>query len=279
MSEQMRTPAMSLLRRGWATITVDGSTCEAFQRLTSSAEAFFTAPEAVRSLSAWSGDGPWSGYQPMPDGDPGIVDHVDRFEADTAVLASTDGSWPWVSKQARRLKGDLVEVDRLCRIIVANCVRAVADLTSRDAAEAHALWCVDDSSTLVVNSYRTNVVPQSTTVKMKEHADFGGLTLIEAWGGLNALQFRSGDGWTTPENDSSEASRTLVVLIGELFAHWIGTEAPVHRVEQDSERERHSTVFFNQPNYTTEVTGPDGTSIVAGEHITAMQERYNAMSA
>jgi len=250
---------------------------EAFRRLDAAANGFFTAPHEVRQLSRWPGHGMWAGYQPMPDGDIEVIDHVDRFETPQAMLATSNTEWPWLSAEARALRPALEEVTLLARNLVAATVEEVARLSGRDPDAARRLWCDHDASTLVVNAYRTVPVEGSPVAeKMKPHRDFGGLTLVQVDSGLDALQFQSCDSWRSA-GDRSDHSDLAVMLIGQLFAHWLGMQAPIHRVTQEPHRSRRSTVYFHQPNLDTVIVGPDGGLLVAGAHIRAMQDLYNLL--
>jgi isopenicillin N synthase-like dioxygenase len=243
--------------------------------LTATAKWFFQAsPETLR-LSQWPGDGMWAGYQPMPEGDVDVLDQVDRFEVSQALLVSSQDEWPWLSAEARELKHALAAVNAIARDLVAASVEAVSQASGRDPDAARRLWCHDDASTLVVNNYRPiPMAGRSETVKMKPHADFGGLTLIQVDTGLDALQFQADGSWQLVGGGQDDA-HLAVMLVGQLFAHWLGTEAPIHQVVQDPHQSRMSTVYFNQPNLDAAIVNNDGVSIVAGDHIAAMQDLYN----
>ena len=270
-----RCVASELLGRGWATFPLEAWESAAFGRLTATAKWFFQAsPETLR-LSQWPGDGMWAGYQPMPEGDVDVLDQVDRFEVSQALLVSSQDEWPWLSAEARELKHALAAVNAIARDLVAASVEAVSQASGRDPDAARRLWCHDDASTLVVNNYRPiPMAGRSETVKMKPHADFGGLTLIQVDTGLDALQFQADGSWQLVGGGQDDA-HLAVMLVGQLFAHWLGTEAPIHQVVQDPHRSRMSTVYFNQPNLDAAIVNNDGVSIVAGDHIAAMQDIYN----
>lgn len=271
--------ASDLMGRGWTTFRVDVSACEAFGRLGIASEQFFKAPPDVRRLSEWTGHDMWAGYQPMPEGDREVLDHVDRFEVTQGMIDSPETVWPWLSPEARALKVAFGEANRIARRLVAAAVQAVAQAAHRDPDTAVRLWCHDDASTLVVNRYRSiPAADRAVAVKMKPHADFGGLTLIHVGPGLDALQFRTADGWQPVAADSRDEDLG-VMLTGQLFAHWLGAEAPIHQVVQEPGQPRMSTVYFNQPNLHAVIANEDGESVVAGEHISAMQAHYNSLSA
>ncbi len=276
--DRMRDAASDLAGRGWSLFGLTAAEQDAFGRLDAAAERFFSAPPGVRARSEWAGDGMWAGYQPMPAGDPDVLDHVDRFETTRQAMAVGEGEWPWRSDQASGLRRALTEVAAICAALVSAAVREVSLNAGHDAAKAQALWCEDDESTLVVNSYRSGLGRGSgDAVKMKPHADFGGLSLIFAAEGLESLEFETGSGWRPVSVPAGLAGRAGVILIGQLFAHWLGTEAPVHRVVQASGGRRMSTVYFHQPGLDAVIDGPDGVPVVAGEHIAAMQAYYNGL--
>jgi hypothetical protein len=316
--DRMRDAASDLAGRGWSLFGLTAAEQDAFGRLNAAAERFFSAPPEVRARSEWAGDGMWAGYQPMPAGDPDVLDHVDRFETTRQAMAVGEGEWPWRSDQACRLRRALAEVAAISAALVSAAVREVSLNAGHDAAKAQALWCEDDESTLVVNSYRSGLgrgggtvlnqtvlnqtvlnqtvlnqtvlnqtvlnqtvlnqtVLNETVVKMKPHADFGGLSLIFAAAGLESLEFEADGGWRPVRVPAGLAGRAGVILIGQLFAHWLGTEAPVHRVVQASGGRRMSTVYFHQPGLDAVIDGPDGVPVVAGEHIAAMQAYYNGL--
>ncbi|HZV27274.1 MAG TPA: 2OG-Fe(II) oxygenase family protein [Acidothermaceae bacterium] len=271
--------APELVRRGWATFRLDPGESQAFARLSETAKRFFRAPPQTLRLSEWPGHGMWAGYQPMPDGEAEIVDQVDRFEVSQAMLVSSDEEWPWLSAEARELKQVLSAANAIAQDLVAASVEGVAQVSGRDPDAARRLWCHDDASTLVVNNYRSVPVKnQSVAVKMKPHADFGGLTMVQVDTGLDALQFQASDGWQSVTSGSDDAD-LAVMLIGQLFAHWLGTEAPIHQVVQNPHQSRMSTVYFNQPSLDAVIVNKSGTSVVAGEHIAAMQDFYNKLGA
>lgn len=276
--DRMRDAARDLAGRGWSAFGLAGGEHAALRRLSEAAESFFRAPGEVRSRSEWAGQGMWAGYQPMPPGDPDVLDHVDRFETTRQAMAAAEGEWPWVSEPACRLRRALAEVTGLAAGLVAAAVREVSLLTGHDPAKAQALWCEDDASTLVVNSYRPGLGRGGgPAVKMKPHADFGGLSLIFAGESLSSLEFEAGDGWQPVSVPPDLAGRAGVVLAGQLFAHWLGSTAPVHRVVQASGARRMSTVYFHQPGMDAVIDAPGGEPVVAGEHIAAMQAYYNGL--
>ena len=285
--------AAGLAGRGRAVFRLTPAESGAFSRLDAAAGRFFGAPQEVLSLSLWPGHGMWAGYQPMPDGDAEVIDQVDRFEVSLELLDRSDLEWPWGSAEARALRQALRAVNAIARDLVAAAVGAVAQLSGREPAAARRLWCEDDASTLVVNAYRSWVAGGGTAaggagaggagggaaaVKMKPHADFGGLSLIQAGRGLDALQFRAGEGWEpVTEAGGGDGAGLAVMLTGQLFAHWLGMQAPVHQVVHDPGQPRLSTVYFHQPNLAAVIPGQDGEPIVAGEHIAAMQDFYNSL--
>jgi isopenicillin N synthase-like dioxygenase len=281
---QIEDIAAGLVSRGRAVFRLTAAQAAAFSRLDAAAGRFFGAPQEVLRLSLWPGHGMWAGYQPMPDGDAEVIDQVDRFEVSLELLDRSDAQWPWGSAEARALKQALRAVNAIARDLIAAAVGAVAQLSGREPDAARRLWCEDDASTLVVNAYRswpagdTAATGGPAAVKMKPHADFGGLSLIQAGRGLDALQFRAGAGadWE-PVTEAGGGDGLAVMLTGQLFAHWLGTQAPVHRVVHDPGQARMSTVYFHQPNLAAVIPGQDAEPIVAGEHIAAMQDFYNSL--
>jgi isopenicillin N synthase-like dioxygenase len=274
----MHDAASDLAGRGWSLFGLTGGEQAALERLSAAADSFFRAPPEVRQRSEWAGDGMWAGYQPMPAGDPDVLDHVDRFEITRQAMAAGEGDWPWRSDQACRLRRALTEVAAVSAALVSAAVAEVSLLTGHDAAKAQALWCEGDESTLVVNSYRAGLGRDgAAAVKMKPHADFGGLSLIFAAAGLESLEFEADGGWLPVSVPAGLAGRAGVILTGQLFAHWLGTSAPVHRVMQASAGRRMSTVYFHQPGLDAVIDGPDGVPVIAGEHIAAMQAYYNGL--
>lgn len=274
--DQIQRAAHGLVHRGWDLLQLGPVEAGAFRLLTDTANAFFQAPDDVRRRSVWPGHGMWAGYQPMPDGDPDLIDHVDRFEAPSAALHSPDDRWPWLSAEARALRQAYGPVSAFASDLVRNCVGQVAVIQGHDPDAAQRLWCHDDASTLVVNFYREQPAPSpSPTVQMKPHADFGGLTVIHVGAGLESLQFQCDDDWLPAAAADDDQPNVVLVLIGQLFAHWLGSQAPIHRVAHAPQQQRLSTVYFHQPHLATVIDGTDGTTIVAGEHIAAMQDHYN----
>lgn len=270
--------AARIVERGWDRIRLGARDAETYQALTLSARAFFEAPEDVRHESLWLGHGMWAGYQPIPEGDPDIIDQVERFEAPISVLDTPDDLWPWTTGQALALKKCFCTVDVVARNLIRGLVDEVAQLVGRDAVVARELWCRDDASTVVVNSYVTSATAEAApTPLMKPHTDFGGITVIHAAAGLQHLQFQSKDEWVPAADTDEKQGELAVVLIGDLFAHWLGTTAPTHQVTHAGDMKRLSTVYFHQPNLDTVIDSPDGVTVVAGEHIASMQEHYNQL--
>ena len=128
--DRIRPVAAGLLSRGFEPLPLEAGEREAFRRLGDVSARFFSAPDDILRRSQWSGEGSWAGYQPMPDGDPDVVDNIDRFEASHEMLSFPDDAWPWLSGPAHELRTALTAVDEVARRIVAASGRG--DLRRRD---------------------------------------------------------------------------------------------------------------------------------------------------
>ncbi len=254
-----------LLTRGYATFAAQSELQRASQTALETGRRVLSRQEFKDQLGAWSGQGMWVGYQPLPDGDPKKIDLVERFELPAAALKAA----PHRSTPHGELHAALRSVHDRSIDLIDQLIAMIAAERGHAEGETRSLWIEGHESTTVVNHYPAVSLDP---IAMKAHQDFGGLTLIFFEDGTaGSLDFRDGKEWQGVPNEASACA-----VVGELLAGWMGGTAPLHRVRSTSVP-RTSLVVFHQPALDRDVRFVNGSVVNAGRHISARQAEYNVL--
>jgi isopenicillin N synthase-like dioxygenase len=281
-------------------ITGHGVPAGLMAAMTEVSTAFFDLPRERKLPTRWPGDGLWRGWQPVYEGAADLTggrvpDLLERFEVALSgprdgsleALASTFSLWPseppgfagiWTSYYAAL--GGLAS--RLMTAVI-----AALGLP----AEAAAAWTGEHYANLVAINYIAQPVPPAPgQLRIRQHTDRGGLTLLwadQSPGGLEVMLPRSRE-WV-PVLIPADA---FLVQAGDLLARWTShvIRPNIHRVvnppaELAATSRRISIPYFHYPRLDLLVEaapsclGTGGSrrparAVVAGEHAFRRQEDY-----
>jgi|GEM_PF-35874 len=268
----------------------------AMQAVRRSAGTFFDLPEAEKEAVAWSGRGAWQGWQRMKQEGPGAygggADLVERFElrlaqrnaaegvpdpADAAGLADWARSFTLWPRRPEGFAPLWTQTYASLHRLGSRLVGMIADQLALPPELLEA-WTVRQWSNLVVNHYPPQLEPPPEgRVRSRPHTDIGGFTLLWSDDTCGGLEARIGpDRSWVPVYFPPDA---ILVQAGDLLTRWTAGRIPanIHRVvnpEPGSEtalRGRFSVVYFHHPDMQTTITGEDGRSLVAAEHVRRRQ--------
>jgi hypothetical protein len=255
----------ALLIHGFASFATEAELHGASRAALSAGRRILSSHECKEQLAAWSGRGMWSGYQPLPDGDPRQIDVVERFELPAAAL---DGA-PDPTTPQGELHAKLRAAHDLSIALISRLIAMTAAACGHAEQEARSLWLEGHESTTVVNHYPPLLLDP---LAMKAHRDFGGLSLLFfETGTAGALEFHDGSNW-----QALPADVPACAIVGELLAGWLGCTPPLHRVRSTT-TPRTSLVVFHQPALDRDVHFGDGSVVNARQHIAVRQAEYNLL--
>jgi isopenicillin N synthase-like dioxygenase len=279
-------------------ITGHGVPAELMSAMVEVSTAFFDLPREQKLPTRWPGDGLWRGWQPVYEGDADLTggrvpDLLERFEVALSgsragspdALAATFSLWPsqpagftevWTRYYAAL--GGLA--DRL--------MSAVIDTLALPAADA-AAWTGEHYANLVVINYIAQPVPpEPGQLRIRQHTDRGGLTLLwadQAPGGLEVMLPHSRE-WVPVQIPPG----AFLVQAGDLLARWTSYQVRpnIHRVvnppaEVAASSRRISVPYFHYPRLDLLVEAAPSClapgrrparPVVAGEYAFSRQEDY-----
>jgi isopenicillin N synthase-like dioxygenase len=248
-------------------------------------QAFFGLSEEQKKQVQWSGEGPWSGWQPLYAAETNRYP-LERYEvalADPKTFDTPESwlaeypQWPSQPAEFRDVWGVYyTSMWKLTERIIALLVEAL-DLSRADIPA----WTDSQHSNLCINHYVTQeVAPPPDELRQKPHTDHGGLTILWTDGtpGLQA-QIGEDDGWVP----LTVAPDMLLLQAGDLLHLWSRGTIPAnnHRVVNPPrgpgivQTDRYSLVYFHHPDLDTWITGDDeaGNAVSAREHVMARQRK------
>jgi isopenicillin N synthase-like dioxygenase len=300
-----------------ALITGHGVDPALLARMVEVSRQFFDRPEEEKAEVRWDGTGHWRGWLPVYQGaddlnSSQLPELLEKFEiqlpAEGRRTFAQDPSghdpsghdpsgqdgwgdgfdrWPAAPVGLRPVwTRYYAELGALADRIVGLLAEAF-DLPDEQLAD----WTDRHFANLVVNDYPAQPEPPAPgQVRIRQHTDIGGLTLLwadDAPGGLE-VRLPGSDTWT-PVQIPADA---FLVQAGELLARWTNDLiAPnVHRVANPprssaAESRRTSIVYFHYPDLDVEVTPapscvnaerPAAGSMPAGAHLRAAVEQPKA---
>jgi isopenicillin N synthase-like dioxygenase len=268
---------------------------------------FFDRPEEDKAEVRWDGTGHWRGWLPVYQGSDDlnssqVPELLEKFEiqlpAEGRRSSVTDPSeleawgdgfdrWPVAPVELRtvwtRYYAELGGLaDRIVRLLA-----EALDLPAEQLAD----WTERHFANLVVNDYPAQPEPPAPgQVRIRQHTDIGGLTLLWADAAPGGLEVRlpGAETWTAVQIPAD----AFLIQAGELLARWTNDLiAPnVHRVANPprtvaAESRRTSIVYFHYPDLDVEVTPapscvderrPAAGSMPAGAHLRAAVEQPKA---
>jgi isopenicillin N synthase-like dioxygenase len=263
--------------------------------------AFFDLPRARKQPTRWPGDGLWRGWQPVYEGAPELTggrapDLLERFEvalsgprsqtpAGLAASAATFGLWPtepasftavWTRYYAA--------LGNLANRLMSSVIDALAL-----PAEVAAAWTDEHYANLVtINYIAQQTPPEPGQLRIRQHTDRGGLTLLwadQSPGGLEVMLPHSRE-WV-PVRIPADA---FLVQAGDLLARWTShvIRPNIHRVvnppaDVAATSRRISVPYFHYPRLDLLVEAAPSClgagrraarPVIAGEHAFSRQEDY-----
>jgi isopenicillin N synthase-like dioxygenase len=251
---------------------------------------FFEQSEAEKALVQWSGEGAWSGWQPLYAATGADVRVLERYEvalADPKTFATPEqwlaeyAQWPAYPAELRTLWGVYY---RSMWALSERLIGLLAQALELPAADIPA-WTDHQHSNLCVNHYLAQLEePKPGQVRQKPHTDHGGLTLLWTDGqpGLQA-QLGSPDTWVPVQVPPD----MLLLQAGDLLHLWSRGTIPAnnHRVVNPPrspemiQRDRYSLVYFHHPDLDAWITTDEaGNAISARDHVMARQRKSYAVA-
>jgi isopenicillin N synthase-like dioxygenase len=282
-------------------ITGHGVPAALLAEMTAVSTAFFDLPRARKLPTRWPGDGLWRGWQPVYEGDADLTggrvpDLLERFEValsgprgDTpaALSASAAGFSLWPAEPPAFTEvwtRYYAALGGLASRLMSAVIGALALPT-----EAAAGWTDEHYANLVAINYIPQEVPPAPgQLRIRQHTDRGGLTLLwadQSPGGLEVMLPRSRE-WVPVLIPGG----AFLVQAGDLLARWTShvIRPNIHRVvnppaDVAATSRRISIPYFHYPRLDLLVEAApsclgDGRRparpVVAGEHAFRRQEDY-----
>ena len=260
--------------------------------------AFFDLPRELKAPTRWPGDGLWRGWQPVYEGDADLTggrvpDLLERFEValsgprdgGTDALASTFSLWPF---EPAGFATVWTRYYAALGALASRLMTAVID-TLALPAEVSAAWTAEHFANLVAINYIAQPTPpEPGQLRIRQHTDRGGLTLLwadQSPGGLEVMLPYSREWVPVLIPDGA-----FLVQAGDLLARWTAhlIKPNIHRVvnpppQVAATSRRISIPYFHYPRLDLLVeTAPgclgDGRRparpAVAGDHAFRRQEDY-----
>jgi isopenicillin N synthase-like dioxygenase len=276
--------------------------------------AFFDLPRGRKLPTRWPGDGLWRGWQPVYEGAADLTggrvpDLLERFEValsgpreetpeGLAASAATFSLWPsepagfteiWTRYYAAL--GNLA--NRLMAAVIED-LRLIDDCARADAADVAAGWTTEHYANLVaINYIAQEIPPEPGQLRIRQHTDRGGLTLLwadQSPGGLEVMLPHSRE-WVPVLIPAG----AFLVQAGDLLARWTShvIRPNIHRVvnppaELAGTSRRISIPYFHYPRLDLLVEAAPAClgaasggnfrraarPVIAGEHAFSRQQDY-----
>jgi isopenicillin N synthase-like dioxygenase len=282
-------------------ITGHGVPAELMTEMIAASTAFFDLPRAAKLPARWPGNGLWRGWQPVYEGAADLTggrtpDLLERFEialkgprAETAeglaALCSTFDLWP---SQPTGFAEVWTRYYAALGNLASRLMSAVIDALALPTGVA-AAWTGEQYANLVaINYIEQENPPEPGQLRIRQHTDRGGLTLLwadQSPGGLEVMLPHSRE-WV-PVLIPPDA---FLVQAGDLLARWTShvIRPNIHRVvnpprEVAATSRRLSVPYFHYPRLDLLVEPApsclaDGRRparpVVAGEHAFSRQQDY-----
>jgi isopenicillin N synthase-like dioxygenase len=232
---------------------------------------FFDLPRDLKAPTRWPGDGLWRGWQPVHEGAPDLTggrvpDLLERFEValsgpreetpdGLAASAATFSLWPSVPGSFTQVwTRYYAALGNLASRLMAAIIDDLALLEgAAQAADVAAAWTGEHYANLVaINYIPQETPPEPGQLRIRQHTDRGGLTLLwadQAPGGLEVMLPHSRE-WV-PVLIPADA---FLVQAGDLLARWTSyaIRPNIHRVvnppaEVAATSRRISIPYFHYP--------------------------------
>jgi isopenicillin N synthase-like dioxygenase len=260
--------------------------------------AFFDLPRAAKAPTRWPGDGLWRGWQPVYEGDADLTggrvpDLLERFEValsgprdgDPGALAATFSLWP---SQPAGFTRVWTRYYAALGGLASRLMAAVMN-TLRLPAGVAAAWTAEHYANLVaINYIAQETSPEPGQLRIRQHTDRGGLTLLwadQSPGGLEVMLPHSREWVPVLIPDGA-----FLVQAGDLLARWTSylIRPNIHRVVNPppavaARSRRLSIPYFHYPRLDLLVESAPAClgqgrrparPTVAGEHAYRRQEDY-----
>jgi isopenicillin N synthase-like dioxygenase len=262
---------------------------------------FFDLPREQKLPTRWAGDGLWRGWQPVYEGAPELTggrapDLLERFEValsgprdeTPAGLAASAATFPlWPSEPASFTAvwtRYYAALGNLANRLMTSVIDALAL-----PAEVAAAWTDEHYANLVtINYIAQETAPEPGQLRIRQHTDRGGLTLLwadQSPGGLEVMLPHSRE-WV-PVQIPADA---FLVQAGDLLARWTShvIRPNIHRVvnppaDVAAASRRISVPYFHYPRLDLLVEAAPSClgagrraarPVIAGEHAFSRQEDY-----
>ena len=282
-------------------ITGHGVPADLMAEMVATSTEFFDQPRERKLPTRWPGDGLWRGWQPVYEGDADLTggrvpDLLERFEislsgprdetpAGLAASASTFSLWP---SQPASFTAVWTRYYAALGALASRLMTAVID-TLDLPGEVAAAWTSDHYANLVaINYIAQETPPEPGQLRIRQHTDRGGLTLLwadQAPGGLEVMLPHSRE-WIPVLIPPG----AFLVQAGDLLARWTShvIRPNIHRVVNPpaavaATSRRISIPYFHYPRLDLLVEPAPSClapgrrparPVVAGEHAFARQEDY-----
>jgi isopenicillin N synthase-like dioxygenase len=263
--------------------------------------AFFDLPRIRKLPTRWPGDGLWRGWQPVYEGAADLTggrvpDLLERFEislsgtrdetpAGLAASAATFSLWP---SEPAAFTQVWTRYYAALGNLASRLMSAVIDALALPA-EVAAGWTDEHYANLVaINYIAQETPPEPGQLRIRQHTDRGGLTLLwadQAPGGLEVMLPRSRE-WVPVLIPAG----AFLVQAGDLLARWTShvIRPNIHRVvnppaEVAATSRRISVPYFHYPRLDLLVEAAPSClgagrraarPVIAGEHVFRRQDDY-----
>jgi isopenicillin N synthase-like dioxygenase len=282
-------------------ITGHGVPTALMAEMVEASTAFFDLPRMRKLPTRWPGDGLWRGWQPVHEGASDLTggrvpDLLERFEvalsgprdetpAGLAASASTFSLWP---SEPTAFAQVWTRYYAALGNLASRLMSAVIDSLELPG-EAAAGWTGEHYANLVaINYIAQDTPPEPGQLRIRQHTDRGGLTLLwadQSPGGLEVMLPHSRE-WVPVLIPSG----TFLVQAGDLLARWTShvIRPNIHRVvnppaELAATSRRISIPYFHYPRLDLLVEAAPSClgsgrraarPVIAGEHAFRRQEDY-----
>lgn len=282
-------------------ITGHGVPASLMSEMTVVSTAFFDQPRKDKLPTRWPGDGLWRGWQPVYEGDADLTggrvpDLLERFEialsgprdgtpAGLAASAASFALWP---SAPAAFSGIWTSYYAALGGLASRLMTAVIEALALPA-EVAAAWTGEHYANLVaINYIAQEVPPEPGQLRIRQHTDRGGLTVLwadQSPGGLEVMLPRSREWVPVLIPDGA-----FLVQAGDLLARWTSyvIRPNIHRVvnppaEVAAASRRISIPYFHYPRLDLLVEAAPSCltegrraarPVVAGEHAFSRQEDY-----
>jgi isopenicillin N synthase-like dioxygenase len=283
-------------------VTGHGVPAALLAEMTEVSTAFFDQPRAAKLPTRWPGEGLWRGWQPVYEGDADLTggrvpDLLERFEValpaprapSPAGLAASAAAFPLWPSAPVAFAPVWTRYYTALGDLASRLMTAVMDELALPAGDA-AAWTDEHYANLVVINYIAQQTPPAPgQLRIGQHTDRGGLTILwadQSPGGLEVMLPHSRE-WV-PVLIPADA---FLIQAGDLLARWTSYEIRpnVHRVvnppaEVAATSRRISIPYFHYPRLDLLVqTAPSclgsgrrpAQPVIAGEYAFKRQENYD----